>query len=92
MALSLTTCLCEITCQWKFPLFSPTHYMINRNVLCPDNIVLRAGLIHKQVPKPGLQAGCGFKLCLLGLLREKNREVCQMLEVHRYLFGMSFKQ
>lgn len=50
--------------------------MINRNVLRPDNIVLRVVLVQMQVPKPGLQAGCGFKVCLLGLLRKKKKERC----------------
>lgn len=33
-----------------------------------------------QNSKPGLQAVCGFKVCHLGLVKEKNREVCQILK------------
>lgn len=65
--------------------------MINGKVLCPDNAVLMGGLIQRSLG-PGLQADCGFKIFQLDLVREKNREVGQMLEVHRHFFQMPFNQ
>lgn len=65
--------------------------MINGKVLCPDNPVLMGGLIQRLLG-PGLKADYGFKICQLSLVREKNREVCQMLEVHRHFFKMAFNQ
>jgi len=58
--------------------------MINGKVLRPDNPALTGGLIQRFLG-PGLQTERGFKILHLGLVREKNREVCQMLELHRHL-------
>lgn len=59
--------------------------MINGKVLCPDNPVLMGGLIQRSLGL-GLRTDCGFKFWHLRLVREKNKEVGQMLEVYRHFF------